>query len=71
MPRKSRIDAAGALHHITVRGIERGTVFRNDKGRDHFLCGSPESLVPLGGEEIGRNHVFSRKKARDIDPGSE
>jgi hypothetical protein len=37
MPRKSRIDAAGALHHIMVRGIERGTVFRNDKDRDQFL----------------------------------
>ena len=37
MPRKSRIDAAGALHHIMVRGIERRAVFRNDKDRDHFL----------------------------------
>lgn len=37
MPRKSRIDAAGALHHIMVRGIERGTVFRDDTDRDHFL----------------------------------
>jgi hypothetical protein len=30
MPRKSRIDAAGALHHVMVRGIERGAVFRDD-----------------------------------------
>ena len=37
MPRKSRIDAAGALHHIMVRGIEGGVVFRSDKDRDHFL----------------------------------
>jgi hypothetical protein len=28
MPRKSRIDAAGALHHIIVRGIERGKIFK-------------------------------------------
>ena len=27
MPRKSRIDAAGALHHIIARGIERGKIF--------------------------------------------
>ena len=27
MPRRSRIDAPGALHHIIVRGIERKTIF--------------------------------------------
>jgi len=37
MPRRSRIDAAGALHHIMVRGIERSKVFRSDADRDHFL----------------------------------
>jgi putative transposase len=39
MPRKSRIDAAGALHHVMVRGIERGAVFRFDTDRNHFLEG--------------------------------
>ena len=37
MPRRSRIDAAGALHHVMVRGIERGEVFRSDTDRDHFV----------------------------------
>ena len=37
MPRRSRIDAAGALNHIMVRGIEKGKVFRNDRDRNHFL----------------------------------
>ena len=37
MPRRSRIDAAGALHHIMVRGVERSRVFRSDADRDHFL----------------------------------
>jgi len=37
MPRRSRIDTAGALHHVMVRGIERGTVFRSDTERNHFL----------------------------------
>jgi hypothetical protein len=27
MPRKSRIDAAGAIHYVMVKGIERGAVF--------------------------------------------
>ncbi|RJR39446.1 MAG: transposase, partial [Desulfobacteraceae bacterium] len=37
MPRRSRIDTAGALHHIMVRGIEGRKVFRNNGDRDHFL----------------------------------
>ena len=36
-PRRSRIDAADALHHIMVRGIERGAVFRSDTERNRFL----------------------------------
>ncbi|OGP95198.1 MAG: hypothetical protein A2157_06555 [Deltaproteobacteria bacterium RBG_16_47_11] len=37
MPRKSRIDAPGALHHIIARGIERKAVFQDDRDRDDFL----------------------------------
>ncbi|OPY79957.1 MAG: Transposase IS200 like protein [Syntrophorhabdus sp. PtaU1.Bin153] len=37
MPRKARIDAAGALHHIIVRGIERGVIFRDRTDRDRFV----------------------------------
>jgi putative transposase len=37
MPRKSRIDAPGALHHIIVRGIERREVFSDDTDRNNFL----------------------------------
>jgi putative transposase len=37
MPRQSRIDAPGALHHIMVRGIERCKIFRDDQDRHHFL----------------------------------
>ena len=37
MPRKARIDAPGALHHIIVRGIERRKIFYDDSDRDHFL----------------------------------
>jgi len=29
MPRQSRIDAPGALHHVIIRGIERTLIFRN------------------------------------------
>ena len=37
MPRKSRIDVPGALHHVIVRGIERQRIFRDDVDRDNFL----------------------------------
>jgi putative transposase len=37
MPRKARIDAPGALHHIIVRGIERRKIFKDDTDRNHFL----------------------------------
>jgi len=37
MPRKSRIDAAGAIHHIIIRGIERKKIFRNDADRRNFI----------------------------------
>ena len=37
MPRKGRIDAPGALHHVIVRGIERRKIFRSDYDRKNFL----------------------------------
>jgi putative transposase len=37
MPRRSRIDAAGALHHVIIRGIERRGIFLDDEDRDAFL----------------------------------
>ncbi len=37
MPRKSRIDCPGSLHHIMCRGIERRNIFDTDADREHFL----------------------------------
>ncbi len=37
MPRKSRIDTAGALHHVIARGITRSAIFLSDSDRDDFL----------------------------------
>jgi len=37
MPRKSRIDAPGALHHVMGRGIEGSEIYRGDGDRDDFL----------------------------------
>lgn len=45
MPRKARIDAPGALHHIIVRGIEGRKIFRSDYDRENFLNRLSE-LIP-------------------------
>jgi len=37
MPRRARIDASGALHHIICRGIERRKIFRNNTDKDDFV----------------------------------
>lgn len=37
MPRKARIDASGAFHHIIIRGIEGRKIFREDPDRENFL----------------------------------
>ena len=37
MPRKARIDAPGALHHIIIRGIERKAIFKDTTVRENFF----------------------------------
>jgi len=37
MTRLARLDAPGVLHHIIIHGIERRTIFRDDKDRDNFI----------------------------------
>ncbi|MCP4751805.1 MAG: transposase [Proteobacteria bacterium] len=37
MPRKSRIDAPGAVHHIMARGIEKAKIFKDTIDRENFL----------------------------------
>ena len=37
MPRKARLDAPGAVHHIIIRGIERRMIFRNDFDRADLI----------------------------------
>ncbi len=37
MPRKARIDAPGALHHIVIRGIERKPIFKDALDFQNFV----------------------------------
>ena len=47
MPRQARLDAPGTLHHVMVRGIERTTLFRDDRDRADFVIGDVAILVGL------------------------
>jgi hypothetical protein len=38
MPRQSRIDAPGALHHIIARGNEKRRIFKDTKDYKEFLA---------------------------------
>jgi REP element-mobilizing transposase RayT len=61
MPRQARIDAPGALHHIVIRGIERGAIFWDDKDRLDFLDRLdkllPETETPCYAWALVTNHV--------------
>lgn len=37
MPRQSRLDAPGVLHHVMGRGIEKRNIFINDADRHDFI----------------------------------
>jgi REP element-mobilizing transposase RayT len=37
MPRKPRLDAPGALHHVIARGIEKGKIFTERRDYEDFL----------------------------------
>ena len=45
MPRLSRLDAPGVLHHVMIRGIERRRIFRDSKDKYDFLARF-EDLIP-------------------------
>ena len=65
MPRKARLDAPGALHHIVVRGIERRKVFYDDTDRDDFL----ERLSAILGESCQRSiKVYQFQSLKSVLP---
>jgi REP element-mobilizing transposase RayT len=37
MPRHARLDAPGTLHHVIIRGLERGAIVKDDGDRVAFV----------------------------------
>jgi len=48
MPRRERLDAPGALHHIMVRGINKAAIFNDDQDRQRFLKRLGENVTAAG-----------------------
>ena len=38
MPRLARLDAPGVLHHVIIRGIERGDIFKDNKDKENLFA---------------------------------
>jgi REP element-mobilizing transposase RayT len=61
LPRKARIDAPGALHHIIIRGIEQRAIFKDSIDRANFIkrLGTviSETATPCYAWVLMYNHV--------------
>ena len=61
MPRRARIDAPGALHHIVIRGIEGKAIFKDDTDREDFTerlsRRLKETITPCYDWALMNNHV--------------
>jgi len=61
LPRRARIDAPGALHHIVIRGIEGKAIFKGDTDREDFIerlsSLLQETATPCYAWALMTNHV--------------
>ena len=59
MPRLTRLDAPGALHHVMIRGIEGTAIFRDDRDSfiDRFGNILLESSTPCSAWSLLNNHA--------------
>jgi hypothetical protein len=64
MPRKARIDAPGAQHHIIMRGIERKPIYKDYQDYQNFIEQLAnilsESSTPCFAWVLMTNHLLLR-----------
>ena len=58
MPRRSRIDAPGALHHVMVRGIDRKDIFSDQKDYAAFMVRLGDLLIETMTSWVGYGTYF-------------
>ena len=58
MPRKARIDAPGALHHVIARGIDRRSIFEDDTDRDGDFV---SAVLKQADEQLERKYDLRAK----------
>lgn len=70
MPRHARLDAAGILHHIIIRGIEKKSIFTGNADRKDFLerltVLVPETATSCYAWAIMSNHVHMLLRTGDV-----
>jgi hypothetical protein len=71
MPRKPRLDAESALHHVMARGIERRSIFKDDGDRERFierlglLAAASQASDQSSPSLLQRNWAFHMPKSDD------
>ena len=48
MPRHLRVEFPGAIHHVTIRGNGRQSIFGDERDRERFLRRLAESVETYG-----------------------
>jgi putative transposase len=48
MPRGPRLDSPGTLHHVMVRGIDRGNIIEDDEDRQDFISRLGHNALETG-----------------------
>jgi putative transposase len=77
MPRQARLDDPGTLHHVVIRGIERGRIVQDDQDRKHFVSRwgnlSQETETSIYARSLMTNHahMFLRSGANGKSEGSD
>ncbi len=70
MPRHARLDAAGVLHHVIIRGIEKKPIFSNNSDRKDFLerlsILIPETKTSCYAWSLMSNHVHMLLRTGDV-----
>ena len=67
MPRKARVEFAGAAYHLLDRGDHREPIFHDERDREMFLTTLGQVCERTG----WRMHAWVRKRGQSVNLGTE